>query len=188
MVYVKLFFYEPEKMENRNMGGTYIVDKGDFLVLFHSLEQNVFEMNKSTGKIKKRKFVKNECECGKYLYTNKTGYSMITELSDEWICIFNNNSWEHILWSRTTDEQRVYSCRMPEKELYEFEKQKIEKEIMLKTPYYHIYESNLDMNIFLDYISNHDTFFEEEIQQYKKNFECFGESGKQINEYVKKVL
>jgi len=182
-----VYSYKTEKKENENVGGVYLVNSKEKLTAFHTSEQYVFDIDKKTGKIKKHAFVQSTSDyVGKLLYTGRTGYAFVKQLDDEWIKVLDQDGFNIILWNRVTDEQRIYPCRISERMLYDYEKEEIEEKRIIKNEYYQIYESTLDINVFLDYVSDGNVFFSESVECYKKGFAFFGNSGQMIHEYIKK--
>jgi len=184
-----VYYYQPDNKEYRNKSSVTLFDNGESIVAFHLLEHLVFGIDKKTGEIKRHLFVKKEADyIGKKLYTEVGGYAFVKQLNDEWVSLFDIEGFSIILWNRITDEQKIYPCRLPDKDLLELEKTLIEGERIGKYSFYRIYEANLDISMFLDYIANNDAVFEESVEAFQEHFENFGNAGEKIHEYIKELI
>ena len=182
----EVYTYETEKEEHKNVGSVSLVNTKDRILALHTVEHLIFDINKATGKIKKRFVKKKESSSsGKLLYAKKSGYTLVRQLKDEWIKCFDFDEFKVVLWNYQTDEYKEYPCRMSEKMLYDIESKEIEREKIIKNEFYQIFESQLDIDVFLDYFMKCNKIFDESSSCYEKRFRYYGNSGKTIHSYIK---
>lgn len=168
---------------------TPLLDHGEELIICYGSSAEILFMDKETGRFRKSGAVEGILEKIREETTNSAaGLTYARPLDEENVVVFDAGCFSFNIWDTRTDRWKRFLCRTPADEMLRIEKRMIERYHLIKATPYCLWEDQVTIPQFIDYIVAGD------VEAFKQTYVCYqdGDSdaavGRQIHDEVRREM